>query len=100
MPATKSLRKLSILAVLIGVMALGPLAGQASASHFRGGNISYQQSGAATNADFESSVAFRCTYFFSPCNINAGDVVESRRRGPAPVRRRRPVRTATTSSRR
>lgn len=75
MPGTQSLTKLSVLALLIGLMALGPLAGQAGASHFRGGNISYQQSGVATNADFESSVAFRCTYFFSPCNVNPGDVV-------------------------
>jgi hypothetical protein len=48
-------------------MAVGPLAGQASASHFRGGDINYQQTGSATTAQFETTVSFRCTFFFASC---------------------------------
>ncbi|MEJ7657625.1 MAG: putative Ig domain-containing protein, partial [Thermoleophilaceae bacterium] len=49
------------------------MASDARASHFRGGNISYQQTGAATNAAFESTVSFRCS-FFGPCPA-VGDTV-------------------------
>jgi len=67
---------LAVASAILSLMAVGPLAGEAAATHFRGGNISYQQTGAATNATFESTVSFRCTAFFSnPCNANVGDPI-------------------------
>lgn len=55
------------LTVLVMLMAVGPLAGQAVGSHYRGGDISYQQSGAPTNVNFQSTTSFRMSAFFSSC---------------------------------
>ena len=73
----KIARRLTILVAALMTLGAGPLAADAAASHFRGGNISYQQTGLPTNAEFESTVSFRCTAFFSsPCDADVGDSVD------------------------
>lgn len=49
-----------------GVVVLGILATSASASHFRGGDINYAQTGSptSTSADFQSTQSYRCTFYF------------------------------------
>jgi len=72
-----SFPKLVILSAIVGLMIVGPLAGQASASHFRGGDISYQRS-TGNNVKFDSTVTFRCTFFSfgSPSCPAAGATVD------------------------
>ncbi len=72
-----------------GVVVLGILATSASASHFRGGDINYAQTGSptSTSADFQSTQSYRCTFYFISCpavgatvnvqGVNYGDATGS-----------------------
>jgi hypothetical protein len=62
-------RRLLVNGLLAGGLLSAAFAAPASATHFRGGDINYAQIGGtnSTNADFQTTQSYRCTYFFASC---------------------------------
>ena len=69
-PRSRATRLGIALIALIVAGATG-LTGPAAASHYRGGDISYQQTGAPTNVALQSTTSFRCSAFFGNCATQA-----------------------------
>jgi hypothetical protein len=66
---TRSARRLLGNALAAGALLAAGLAAPASASHFRGGDINYSQIGGTTSTDasFQATQSYRCTFFFPNC---------------------------------
>lgn len=66
---TRSARRLLVNGLAAGLLIAACLAAPASASHFRGGDINYSQIGGTTStqAAFQATQSYRCTFFFAAC---------------------------------
>ncbi len=79
--STHRVRRLLVRGLVTGGLLSAGFAAPASASHFRGGDINYAQIGAttSTNAAFQTTQSYRCTFFFTSCpavgtTVNLGGI--------------------------